>query len=63
MNNLKDPFQTTVPNVGKHLPRTSPEFIRMIRRIQDKVMTYGLCSDSEQRILNQINQHISNGQN
>ena len=57
MSNLKDPFQTTVANVSKHLPPQSPEFIRMIRRIQDKVLTYGLCSDSEQRILNQLSQN------
>lgn len=58
MNNLKDPFQTTVPGVEKPMSTTSPEFMRMVRRIQDKIITYGMCSDSEQRILNQINQDI-----
>jgi len=44
---MRDPFKTTV----KGLNTPSPDFMRIIRQIQDKVMTYGICSEQEQQVL------------
>jgi hypothetical protein len=44
---MQDPFKTTV----KGITSPGPDFMRIVRQIQDKVMTYGFCSDSEQALL------------
>jgi hypothetical protein len=44
---MQDPFKTTVKGINS----PSPNFMRIIRQIQDKVMTYGVCSEVEQSIL------------
>jgi hypothetical protein len=44
---MQDPFKTTVKGIN----RPSPDFMRIVRQIQDKVMTYGICSEVEQQVL------------
>jgi len=44
---MRDPFRTTV----KGLNTPSPDFMRIVRQIQDKVLTYGICSAQEQAVL------------
>ena len=46
---MQDPFKTTV----KGITSPGPDFMRIVRQIQDKVVTYGLCSDREQAVLEQ----------
>jgi hypothetical protein len=48
-NIMQDPFKTTV----KGITSPGPDFMRIVRQIQDKVVTYGLCSDREQAVLEQ----------
>ena len=47
MKTVKDPLKTTV----KGLNTPGPDFMRLVRKIQDKVYTYGVCSESEQAYL------------
>ena len=47
MKTVKDPLKTTV----KGLNRPGPDFMRLVRKIQDKVYTYGICSEQEQAYL------------
>lgn len=58
---MYDPFRTTIKGINA----PNPNFMRIIRQIQDKVMTHGICSDLEQKMLekytdfNQIRQKDS----
>lgn len=47
MKTVKDPLKTTV----KGLDRPGPDFMRIVRKIQDKIYTYGICSEKEQHYL------------
>lgn len=44
---MQDPFKTTVKGINT----PSPDFMRIVRLIQDKVITYGVCSEVEQAVL------------
>jgi len=48
---LKFPFMTTIYPISD---RADP--VITCRKIQDKIITYGLCSDKEQEFLDKYNQ-------
>ena len=45
---IKDPFMTTT-----RLPKDPASIKVALRKIEDKIITYGICSDAEQAYLNQ----------
>jgi len=47
MNPRKSALDNTIPGVAK----PSADFMRLVRRIQQKVITYGVCSASEEALL------------
>ena len=44
---MRDPFKTTVKGINS----PNPDFMRIIRQIQEKVIHNGFCSDLEQQVL------------
>lgn len=47
MKTVKDPLKTTV----KGLENPGPDFMRIVRKIQDKIYMHGVCSEKEQHYL------------
>jgi hypothetical protein len=51
MKVVQDALKTTVKGAARPVATDSPEFLRIIRDIERKIMFYGVCSEQEQAIL------------